>query len=122
MSQLKIPRRELLGGTLALPILASSGRTAETKNKSPKRLVCVGTQLGWYKPDFFANQPGARLIKPFDDAGVGDQFTTISGLDHKGSTGDAHALVYTLFTGQVPRSVSLDQMVAPRMGAETRYE
>ncbi|MGK0237684.1 MAG: hypothetical protein ACI92G_001144 [Candidatus Pelagisphaera sp.] len=107
--------------TLALPFLPSfaSGKTAV---KAPKRLVCVGTQLGWYKPDFFANSPGARLIKPFDAAGVGDQFTTISGLDHAGPTGNGHALVYTLFTGQVPGSISLDQLVAPELGADTRYE
>jgi hypothetical protein len=107
--------------TLALPFLPSFmyGKTA---SKAPKRLVCVGTQLGWYKPDFFANNPGARLIKPFDAAGVGDQLTTISGLDHAGPTGNGHALVYTLFTGQVLRSVSLDQYVAPKLGADTRYE
>jgi hypothetical protein len=74
------------------------------------------------KPDFFANNPTARLIKPFDDAGVGDRLTTISGLDHKGPTGNGHALVYTLFTGQVLHSISLDQLVAPKLGAETRYE
>tara|TARA_R110002096_G_scaffold426410_1_gene636087 strand:- start:8407 stop:9666 length:1260 start_codon:yes stop_codon:yes gene_type:complete len=107
--------------TLALPLLPSlaSGKAEAT---APKRLVVAGTQLGWYKPDFFADKPGARLIKPFDDAGVGDKLTTISGLDHKGPTGNGHALVYTLFTGQVTKSISLDQLVAPKMGAETRYE
>ena len=116
-----IRRREFLGGTFAMPILASLGRAAETK-ETPKRLVCVGTQLGWYKPDFFASDPDARLIKPLDDAGLGKDFTTISGLDHKGPTGNGHALVYTLFTGQVPGSISLDQLVAPSLGADTRYE
>ena len=37
-------------------------------------------------------------------------------------TGNGHALVYTLFTGQVPGSISLDQFVAPKLGADTRYE
>ena len=92
------------------------------KTKAPKRLICAGTQLGWYKPDFFANNPNARLIKPFDQAGVGDRLTTIGGLDHAGPTGNGHALVYTLFTGQVPGSISLDQFVAPKLGADTRYE
>ena len=32
------------------------------------------------------------------------------------------ALVYTLFTGQVLHSISLDQLVAPKLGADTRYE
>ena len=92
------------------------------RKKAPKRLVCVGTQLGWYKPDFFANNPSARLIQPFIKAGVGNYLTTISGLDHKGPTGNGHSLVYTLFTGQVLHSISLDQLVAPKLGADTRYE
>ncbi len=116
-------RRFLQGaaGAVALPTL-SSQVCAEEKRTAPKRLVCVGTQLGWYKPDFFAENPDARLIKPFDQAGVGNQLTTISGLDHKGPTGNGHALVYTLFTGQVLRSISLDQLVAPKLGADSRYE
>lgn len=104
-----------------MPALASLAG-ARPAARAPQRLICVGTQLGWHKPDFFASNPDARLIKPLDEAGLGDQFTTISGLDHKGPTGNGHALVYTLFTGQVVGSVSLDQLVAPQLGAETRYE
>ena len=112
---------QAVAGAIALPALPSLSMGAP-KTQSPKRLVCVGTQLGWYKPAFFANSDDGRLLKPFDDLGVGDQLTTISGLDHKGPTGNGHALVYTLFTGQVLRSVSLDQYVAPKLGADTRYE
>lgn len=107
-------------GLIALPTLPSLVR-GKIK-QAPKRLVCAGTQLGWYKPDFFANKPGARLMMPFDAAGVGKKLTTISGLDHKGPTGNGHALVYTLFTGQVLHSISLDQLVAPTLGADARYE
>jgi len=119
--QSQFQRRRFLQGVIALPAFSSLNFGAETK-AAPKRLVCVGTQLGWHKPDFFASNPEARLIKPFDQAGVGDQFTTVSGLDHKGPTGNGHALVYTLFTGQVPGSISLDQLAAPKLGADTRYE
>ncbi|MEM9369229.1 MAG: DUF1552 domain-containing protein [Planctomycetota bacterium] len=114
-------RRRFLQGALALPFLPSLAGAAE-RRQAPKRLVCAGTQLGWYKPDFFADNPDARLIRPFEEAGVGDQLTTISGLDHKGPTGNGHELVYTLYTGQVDRSISLDQLVAPRLGADARYE
>jgi hypothetical protein len=108
-------------GAIALPMLPSLTKGAQTK--VPKRLVCVGTQLGWYKPAFFAsNSDDGRLLQPFDALGVGDQLTTISGLDHKGPTGNGHALVYTLFTGQVLRSISLDQYAASKLGADTRYE
>ena len=114
-------RRRFLQGTIALPLLGSLA-TADQRQRAPQRLVCAGTQLGWHKPDFFANNPDARLIKPFDRAGVGKKLTTVSGLDHKGPTGNGHALVYTLFTGQVLHSISLDQLVAPRLGADARYE
>ena len=116
-----IHRRRFLQGAIALPLLPSLMGATQSK-KAPKRLVCVGTQLGWYKPDFFANNPSARLIQPFIKAGVGNYLTTISGLDHKGPTGNGHSLVYTLFTGQVLHSISLDQLVAPKLGADTRYE
>jgi len=116
-----IHRRRFLQGAIALPLLPSLMGATQSK-KAPKRLVCVGTQLGWYKPDFFASNPSARLIQPFINAGVRDYLTTISGLDHKGPTGNGHALVYTLFTGQVLHSISLDQLVAPKLGADTRYE
>ncbi len=119
---MKSPTRRLfLQGAVALPVL-SSLTSAKDRTKAPKRLICAGTQLGWYKSEFFASNPTARLIRPFDDAGVGNQLTTISGLDHKGPTGNGHELVYTLYTGQVDRSVSLDQLVAPRLGSDTRYE
>ena len=120
----RMNRRQALTGSLAalaLPTLPSLAASSETV-KAPKRLVCAGTQLGWYKPAFFANSDDARLIKPFDEAGLQNDFTTISGLDHKGPTGNGHALVYTLYTGQVLRSISLDQHVATKLGAHTRHE
>ena len=96
---------------------------SRSADKSPvKRLVCVGTQLGFYKPEFFAEGDTPRLIKPLEVAGLGDSFTTISGLDHKGPTGNGHQLVYTLYTGHVLPSISLDQFVAPSLGRDTRYE
>ena len=121
MERIKLDRRRLLQGALALPLLPSLSQ-GQSGGAAPKRLICAGTQLGWYKPDFFADQPGARLIQPFDAAGVGKKLTTISGLDHKGPTGNGHELVYTLFTGQVLKSISLDQLVAPQLGPDTRYE
>ena len=61
-------------------------------------------------------------MQPLVDAGLGGDFTTISGLDHKGPTGNGHELVYTLYTGHVVRSISVDQYVAPTLGRDTRYE
>ncbi len=94
----------------------------KTSNGKAKRLVCVGTQLGFYKPEFFADSDAPRLMQPIADAGLEGKFTTVSGLDHKGPTGNGHQLVYTLYTGHVVRSISLDQFVAPTLGSDTRYE
>ena len=55
-----IHRRRFLQGAIALPLLPSLMGATQGK-KAPKRLVCVGTQLGWYKPDFFANNPSEKL-------------------------------------------------------------
>ncbi len=122
-------RRQFLKGAsyaLALPLLPSlPGAAAATPPPSggkAKRLVCVGTQLGFYKPEFFAQKESPRLLRALDEAGLGNDFTTISGLDHKGPTGNGHQLVYTLYTGHVVRSISIDQLVAPMLGNDTRYE
>ncbi|MCY4594870.1 MAG: hypothetical protein OXC19_08740, partial [Bryobacterales bacterium] len=113
-------RRQFLKGAsyaLALPLLPSlpgaSAAMPKTSTGKAKRLVCVGTQLGFYKPEFFADSDAPRLMQPIADAGLEGKFTTVSGLDHKGPTGNGHQLVYTLYTGHVVRSISVDQFVAP---------
>lgn len=122
-------RRQFLRGSscaLALPLLPSLRGAAPPDSPAgksqAKRLVCVGTQLGFYKPEFFAEGGTPRLMEPLEAAGLGDSFTTISGLDHKGPSGNGHQLVYTLYTGRVLPSISLDQFVAPAIGRDTRYE
>lgn len=122
-------RRQFLKGAgyaLALPVLPSlpgavADRTPPAGGKA-KRLVCVGTQLGFYKPEFFAESESPKLMQAVERAGLGNNFTTISGLDHKGPTGNGHQLVYTLYTGHVVPSISIDQFVAPALGKDTRYE
>ncbi len=122
-------RRQFLKGAsyaLALPLLPSlpgAVRPAgSASGPKARRLVCVGTQLGFYKPEFFAAGESPQLMQPLDDAGLSGLYTTISGLDHKGPTGNGHELVYTLYTGHVVRSISLDQYVSPTLGSDTRYE
>ncbi len=107
-----------------LPSLASREVLAKTTRAAlhAKRFVCLGTQLGFYKADFFANEQNPRLLAPLDTAGLGKDFTTISGLDHKGPTGMGHELCHTFLTGTTSKAVSFDQYVAPVLGAETRYE
>jgi|TARA_B110000495_G_C22842720_1_gene491465 hypothetical protein len=82
-----IHRRRFLKGaaySLALPFLPSiAPRSAfgkTTFTAKAKRLVCIGTQLGFYKPNFFANEANPSLLAPLDAAGLSKDFTTISGL------------------------------------------
>ena len=124
-----IHRRRFLKGaaySLALPFLPSiAPRSAfgkTTFTAKAKRLVCVGTQLGFYKPNFFANEANPCLLAPLDAAGLSKDFTTISGLDHKGPTGNGHELCDSLLTGTTSDVISLDQYVAPKLGTATRYE
>lgn len=126
----RIDRRVFLRGaaySLAVPFLpsiATRSALAKVTDATPKakRIVCAGTQLGFYKPDFFASQGNPRILQPLEASGLGRDFTTISGLDHKGPTGNGHELCHTLLTGTVNKTVSLDQYVAPVLGADTRYE
>jgi hypothetical protein len=129
MDRSRIDRRQFLRGAscaLALPFLpsiADAATRAERTGAAPaRRLVCVGALLGFHPPAFFANGASPRLIRPLDDAGLGSDFTTISGLDHKGPPGNGHGFVHTLFTGTTGAGISLDQYVAPALGKSTRYE
>ncbi len=88
----------------------------------PKRLICVGALLGFYKPEFFPTGGPPMLIEPLLEAGLAGRFTTISGLDHKGPLARGHDYVHTFFTGSITPAISLDQFVAPVLGASTRYE
>lgn len=129
MDRSRIDRRQFLRGascSLALPFLPSiAGASAYAGRSRPapaRRLVCVGALLGFHPPAFFANGAEPRLIRPLDEAGLGSDFTTISGLDHKGPLGNGHPFAHTLFTGTTGAGISLDQHVAPALGKSTRYE
>lgn len=105
------------GGTLAK---AQALEGSSAARPFAKRLVCVGTLLGFYKSEFFANGRDPQLMRPLAD--LQGHFTTISGLDHKGPTGRGHDLAHTVFTGSAAPGISLDQAAAAHLGAATRYE
>jgi len=129
MDRCGIDRRQFLRGAscaLALPFLASiagaATRARTARPASAKRLVCVGAFLGFHPPAFFANGASPRILRPLLESGLGSDFTTISGLDHKGPAGDGHLYAHTLFTGTIGAGISLDQYVAPALGKSTRYQ
>ncbi len=101
---------------------SAQGSRVTPARPAAKRLVCVGTLLGFYAPEFFGSAADPRLLRPLDDAGLTARFTTLSGLDHGGPVGNGHDHAQGLYTGTVGQGVSLDQLAAPALGRETRSE
>jgi len=114
-----------LGVSLALPMLESWGvsSAAVSRVSHPvKRIVCVGTYLGFHQSDFFPEQTGRRYDMPYvlePLAGLRDRFSIFSGLDHRGRNG--HEGWQAWMSGSATGSVSMDQLVAEHVGHHTRY-
>lgn len=109
------------GVSLSLPALESFAERAETNAKA-KRLVCIGTFLGFYQPAFFPAQAGRHyalptLLQPL--AKHRDQFTVFSGLDHRAPNG--HGAWSNFLCGHTPETYSLDQMIADQLGQQSRF-
>ena len=127
MNDMTTDRRQFLkaaGISLALPGLESfaSPVTAAAHSAKAKNIVCIGTFLGFYQSAFFPEQSGrdyelAPLLRPV--AEHRDDFTVFSGLDHRAPNG--HGAWNNFLCGQNPNSYSLDQMVADRIGQDSRY-
>ena len=122
-------RRSFLKGTgigLALPMFESlpctSAAQTSATSAAPERLVCAGTWLGFHQPDFFPSQTGSDYTTPQVLKSVHsfrDEMTIFSGLDHRGRNG--HEGWRAWLTGSAAGSVSLDQVVAARIGDRTRF-
>jgi hypothetical protein len=118
-------RRDFLfaaGACLALPALAKAAEKAP-----PKRLVAIHVPLGMM-PAFFFPKAG-ETTSPYLDllAKQRDQFTTFAGLSHPGVDGNHHAGQCFLSGAPHPgqptfrNSLSLDQLVAEKIGEDTRF-
>ena len=118
-------RRDFLfaaGACLALPALAKAAEKAP-----PKRLVAIHVPLGMM-PAFFFPKAG-ETSSPYLDllAKQRDQFTTFAGLSHPGVDGNHHAGQCFLSGAPHPgqpsfrNSLSLDQLVAEKIGEDTRF-
>lgn len=127
MMQPTVNRRRFLkaaGVSLALPALETFG-AVDAALKSPakaRRLVCIGTFLGFYQDAFFPKQTGRdfqlpTLLEPL--AAHRNDFTVFSGLDHRAPNG--HAAWNNFLCGQSPNSYSLDQQVTDVIGNASRF-
>lgn len=116
---------QAVGVGLALPMLESTATAASTKRSSDspaKRLVAIGTYLGFHTPSWFPKETGERyeisaVLKPIERHR--EQFTLLSGLDHRAPNG--HSNWRNFLTGSGSPSVSLDQVVAAEVGERTRF-
>ena len=122
-------RRALLKGagvSLALPMLETlAPRCAKATDDTsrPQRLVCTGVYLGFYQDHFFPEQIGigyaiSPVLRPIKN--FRDEMTIFSGLDHRGRNG--HEGWRAWMSGFATGSVSMDQLVAARIGHQTRFD
>lgn len=141
MSHVKsLSRRTFLrtsGVSLALPFLDAMwpglGRAAApAAATAPKRLVTVCASLGIYGPDFFPQGSGRDYqLSPYLETLKDHQndFTVFSGVSHPDQAGaNGHTSEMTWLTsakhpglGGFRNTISIDQLVAEKIGFETRY-
>jgi len=136
-------RRQFLlgaGAMIGLPWLeswppAKNPLNGEHNNSSPKRLVCLGVDLGMYADGWVPKEMGANytmpsLLEPLKE--FRNHFTLLSKSDHPGVSG-GHRGVAALLSGVfnpvriggaevIRNSVTIDQFVANRIGSHNRYE
>ena len=131
-----INRRHLLrsaGASIALPLLgAMTSAFGHSRNAEPiNRFVAMNAGLGFHTPFLFPEKPGRNYkLSPY----LGelkdhiDQLTVVSGLSHPNQNGNnGHASHMTWLTS-APRpgltgfknTVSLDQLIAAKVGKQTR--
>jgi hypothetical protein len=116
-------RRFLQAGfaTVALPALEAFGAPTPQSAKV-RTFVSVGAYLGWHAPAFYPKQTGAGyqmppLLEPLEPHR--EHFTIFSGLDHRAPNG--HNAWNNYLCGKVPGAYSLDQVIADRIGQQSRF-
>jgi hypothetical protein len=116
-------RRFLQSGfaAVALPALEALAAPA-TETARARTFVSVGAYLGWHAPAFYPKQTGAgyqmpALLEPLEPHR--EHFTVFSGLDHRAPNG--HAAWNNYLCGKVPGAYSLDQIIADRLGQQSRF-
>lgn len=117
------------GVAVGLPFLESV-RGADRKVAAKRRLVAVNVGLGLHAPNLVPAQAGGNYaLTPYLDA-IGefrDQWTFISGASHPGVGGGHQSGKSFLTAAKHPNSagfknsISLDQLAAEQIGAETRF-
>src|SRR5205085_10049259 len=128
----KLNRRNFLraaGVSLALPWFESLAQ--QPAARPPRRMVCICTPLSLHPAYFFPQAAGRDYaLTPYLDVlrEFRNDFTVMSGLAHP-EVGSSHDSIYSFLTAAphperragFRNSVSLDQLAASHIGAETRF-
>ena len=132
-----VTRRSFLRGTgiaVALPFLDAMwpSRAHAAEAGAPRRMVCICASLGIHAPFLFPKETGrGYALTPYLEKlkEHRDDFTIFTGLSHPDQSGsDGHSSEQTWLTaarnpglGGFRNSISIDQLVAERIGVETRF-
>ncbi len=132
-----LDRRDLLRGAgiaLTIPFLESSfthARAASARDTTqPRRLVCIGSHLGYYHGSFFPETAGKNYetsptLKNID--AHRDDFTVFSNLDdgmtggHKGVQAFLSGIRKDESSGFPDKNMTIDQVAAEHVGSATRF-
>lgn len=106
---------------IALPLLESTG-LAVGRPTAAKRLVAVGSFLGFHTPSLFPQEAGrdykmTKLLEPLSPHRA--ELSLFSGLDHRAANG--HKGWSNYLTGAGWPHVSFDQLIANTVGHQTRF-
>ena len=126
-----ISRKEFLKAGAALPLaLQSLGlRAAAKKAMPPKRIIFICSCLGFHRPYFLPKKRGDLATSAYlKDMKTLDKMTVFNNLFHPGMDTSNHDSEKSFLTGAPsPESptfvngMSLDQVMARKMGADTRF-
>lgn len=129
-----LDRRRLLqgvGGALTLPMLDSSASAKSTTDDgSPKRLLVVANPYGAHPANFFPAEFGRDFRFPKTLSSLQwlrDRISILSHTDHNMKSGHGREIAF--LSGVLPetsaafpeKNMSIDQLIARRVGSNTRY-
>ena len=104
------------------PLSAAEERKSSAVAPPVRRLVTIGTYLGFHTPSWFPKTAGrdyamSSVLSPLKE--FRERFSLFSGLDHRAPNGHKNWKNY--LTGKGTPGISLDQMVAEKIGDQSRF-
>ncbi|MGI9445422.1 MAG: DUF1552 domain-containing protein, partial [Rubripirellula sp.] len=124
-------RRDFLkfGAALPLALSAMNLRAAEKKKDPPRRIMFICNSLGFYAPHFFPKKQGDIATSHYlKEMKTLEKLTVFENFFHPGMETSNHDSEKSFLTGAAKpesstfvNSISLDQILARRLGSETRF-